>query len=115
MLFFFCGKKVLWDLFVSFIIMWSVIEVTYRLGFDQPASGGWVVLSYFVDVVFAVDMLVSFRTAILTKDGVVVGKGPVAVAYLKVGATECKECCVLGFRPLPAVGYCTSVVCALRI
>lgn len=77
----------LWDLFVSFVIMWSVIEVTYRLGFDRPASGGWLVLSYFIDVVFAMDMLVSFRTAILTKDGVVVGKGQVAVEYLKVGTT----------------------------
>lgn len=77
--------KVVWDLFVSSVIIWSVLEVTYRLGFDQPASGGWLVLSYVVDVIFCMDILVSFRTAILTKEGiVVVDKRQAAVTYVKV-------------------------------
>lgn len=67
------------------IIVWSVLEVTYRLGFDRPAQDGWVILSYGVDVLFFTDMLVSLRTALVKRDGeVVANQKQVAIAYLKV-------------------------------
>lgn len=67
------------------VIIWSVLEVTYRLGFNRPAQDGWVIFSYFVDALFFADMLVSLRTALLNKDGeVVANQRQVAVAYLKV-------------------------------
>lgn len=70
---------------MSTVIIWSVLEVTFRLGFDRPAHGGWVAFSYFVDVTFFSDMVVSFRTALLTKDGVVIAHPKqAACAYLKV-------------------------------
>lgn len=69
---------------MSAVIIWSVVEVTFRLGFDRPATGGWVILSYATEVLFFIDILVTFRTVLLTKDGIVVaGKGQVAKAYLK--------------------------------
>ena len=67
------------------IIIWSVLEVTYRLGFDRPAQGGWVILAYLVDALFFTDMLISLRTALVKRDGeVVANQKQVAVAYLKV-------------------------------
>lgn len=67
------------------VIIWSVLEVTYRLGFDRPADDGWIVLSYCVDALFFTDMLISFRTALVKRDGeVVANQKQVAVAYLKV-------------------------------
>lgn len=61
-----------------------MLEVTYRLGFDRPAQGGWVILSYCVDVLFFTDMLVSLRTALVKRDGAVVAnQKEVAIAYLK--------------------------------
>lgn len=79
--------QVMWDLWVSLVIVWSVVEVTFRLGFDRSASGGWLVFSYFVDVLFFLDMVVSFRTALLSKDGIVVAhQKQVAIAYFKVKA-----------------------------
>ncbi|CAM9898271.1 unnamed protein product [Ectocarpus sp. 8 AP-2014] len=76
--------KVSWDLWLSMVIIWSVLEVTYRLGFDRPPEGGWQVLSYFVDALFFADMLVTLRTALLDRDGeVVANQKQVAVAYLK--------------------------------
>lgn len=69
---------------MSAVIVWSVVEVTFRLGFDRPATGEWIILSYATEVLFFLDILVTFRTALLTKDGiVVVGKGQVAMTYLK--------------------------------
>ncbi|CBN79924.1 conserved unknown protein [Ectocarpus siliculosus] len=76
--------KVSWDIWLSMVIIWSVLEVTYRLGFDRPPEGGWQVLSYFVDALFFADMLVTLRTALLDRDGeVVANQKQVAVAYLK--------------------------------
>lgn len=69
---------------MSAVIVWSVVEVTFRLGFDRPATGSWIILSYATEVLFFLDMFVTFRTALLTRDGVVVaGKEQVARAYLK--------------------------------
>lgn len=46
-----------------------------------------MMLSYIVDIIFCVDIFVNFRTAILTKDGiVVVDKRQAAVMYVKVRA-----------------------------
>lgn len=67
------------------VIVWSVLEVTYRLGFDRPAQGGWVILAYCVDALFFTDMLISLRTALVKRDGeVVANQKQVAVAYLQV-------------------------------
>lgn len=67
------------------VIIWSVLEITYRLGFDRPAHGGWLVLAYCVDALFFTDMLISLRTALVKRDGeVVTNQKRVAVAYLKV-------------------------------
>lgn len=74
---------------MSLVIIWSVVEVTFRLGFDRPAEDGWLVFSYAVDVLFFLDMLVSLRTALLTKDGLIVAhQKQVALAYLKARALD---------------------------
>eukprot|EP00903_Cladosiphon_okamuranus_P018054 g16615.t1 len=76
--------KVSWDLWLSMVIIWSVLEVTYRLGFDRPAQDGWVVLAYCVDALFFTDMLISLRTALVKRDGeVVANQKQVALAYLQ--------------------------------
>lgn len=81
--------QVSWDLWLSTVIVWSVLEVTYRLGFDRPAQGGWVILSYCVDGLFLADMLVSLRTALVKRDGEVVAhQKKVAIAYLKARVTS---------------------------
>lgn len=65
--------------------VWSVMEVTFRLGFNRPARGGWIIGSYAIDLIFVVDMATSFRTALLTKDGIVIAhKRQAACAYLQV-------------------------------
>lgn len=74
---------------MSIITVWSIVEVTFRLGFDRPASGVWVISSYVVDSLFLMDMMISLRTALLTRDGTVVAhQKEVAVAYFKVGISE---------------------------
>ncbi|CAE7650867.1 unnamed protein product, partial [Symbiodinium pilosum] len=54
--------KVCWDLFVGVLIIYTIIAMTWRIGFDQAAQGGALVFDYAVDVVFAVDTILCFRT-----------------------------------------------------
>lgn len=39
MLVFWLVSQAFWDVFVAFFIVFSVLEVTFRLGFDAPAEG----------------------------------------------------------------------------
>ncbi|GMH86668.1 hypothetical protein TrVE_jg10705 [Triparma verrucosa] len=59
------GKKIAWDLFVGLLILWSVIMVPYRLGFDQePEDHSFMFyLDVLVDIMFGLDIALCFRTA----------------------------------------------------
>lgn len=75
--------KGFWDLIISFFITYSVLECTYRLSFNVDASGGWVFMGYAIDLLFACDMMVTFRTAIWDDTKLVVNQLSVACAYCK--------------------------------
>ena len=55
--------KVKWDLMVAVLIVYSTLIVPFRIGFDQTASELGAVVDVLVDVVFAIDIVASFRTA----------------------------------------------------
>mmetsp|Transcript_49674 Transcript_49674/g.115952 ORF Transcript_49674/g.115952 Transcript_49674/m.115952 type:complete len:1327 (-) Transcript_49674:54-4034(-) len=54
--------KVCWDVFVGVLIIYTIIAMTWRIGFDQAAQGWPLVFDYCVDAVFAVDTILCFRT-----------------------------------------------------
>merc|ERR1711865_660450 len=56
-------EKVYWDLTVGAFIVFSVIMVPYRLAFQVEPSGGEEVFDIIMDLVFLMDMVLSFRTA----------------------------------------------------
>jgi hypothetical protein len=58
-------KKVYWDMFVGALIIYSVLIIPLRIGFDvdvPPLSFGDI-FDILVDVMFVTDMIMSFRTA----------------------------------------------------
>jgi len=57
--------KQIWDACVGVIICFSVAVVPLRLGFDMPMSPEWLVIDWVTDVIFFVDIIVTFRTAYL--------------------------------------------------
>lgn len=76
--------KVAWDLGVAVFIMYSVLIVPYRLSWDIEPEGAAEVFDIFVDVFFAIDIVIAFRTSYLDEDGFyVVSLVKVAKAYLK--------------------------------
>ncbi|KAG1696183.1 hypothetical protein DVH05_018716 [Phytophthora capsici] len=54
---------VFWQFFVGIGIVYSIIVVPFRLGYDVDAVGGWYVLEMIIDSFFLMDILVNFRTA----------------------------------------------------
>lgn len=54
--------KICWDVFVGILIIYTMIAMTWRIGFDQAAQGGALIFDYAVDAVFAVDTVLCFRT-----------------------------------------------------
>ncbi|GMH49804.1 hypothetical protein TrRE_jg7485 [Triparma retinervis] len=61
------GRKISWDLFIGALIIWSVIIVPFRLGFDQEPEPGSVqeYVDIFQDIMFGIDILLCFRVAFL--------------------------------------------------
>jgi len=78
--------KAMWDLFVGALIVYSVVSVPFRIGFDyeaQPGSGFWI-FDWFVDCSFMLDMVVALRTAYVQTDGRLISDDQsIALAYLR--------------------------------
>eukprot|EP00931_Biecheleriopsis_adriatica_P055558 TRINITY_DN32880_c0_g2_i1.p1 TRINITY_DN32880_c0_g2~~TRINITY_DN32880_c0_g2_i1.p1 ORF type:complete len:1355 (-),score=283.65 TRINITY_DN32880_c0_g2_i1:72-4136(-) len=54
--------KVRWDVFCGIFIVYTLIAMTFRIGFDQEATGGALIFDFTVDFLFAVDTVLCFRT-----------------------------------------------------
>jgi hypothetical protein len=63
-------RKIMWDLLLGAIIVYSVLVITYRFSFNVDPDTSMTAVDGCVDVLFLVDMIVSFRTAFLDADGV---------------------------------------------
>jgi voltage-gated potassium channel Kch len=62
-------RKIAWDLLLGLIIVYSVCCIPYRIGFDDPATGGWDIFDIICDLTFAMDMLLNLNTAYEAGDG----------------------------------------------
>jgi len=56
--------KILWDIFVGFLILYSVIEIPWMIAFEREATGVLLGFDIFVDVVFGLDMLLTLHHCI---------------------------------------------------
>jgi Ion transport protein len=65
-------NKIKWDLYIGVLITLSVIIIPFRIGFEVEPKGGWIALDGLIDVCFAIDIVLNFRTAYVTDNGVYV-------------------------------------------
>jgi CRP-like cAMP-binding protein len=61
--------KVAWDLFVGVLIVFSVIDIPFRLAFGPDDSLAQTIIASTVDAFFWTDMALSFLTAYVDEDG----------------------------------------------
>ncbi|CAM9240666.1 unnamed protein product, partial [Ectocarpus fasciculatus] len=79
------GKwKIVWDIFIGALIMYSVVIIPYRIGFEQVAGPGAEAFDTCIDILFAVDIIATFNTAVddPQTDLLVVNRGDIALKYL---------------------------------
>eukprot|EP00500_Bicosoecida_sp_ms1_P000160 CAMPEP_0203810142 /NCGR_PEP_ID=MMETSP0115-20131106/2759_1 /ASSEMBLY_ACC=CAM_ASM_000227 /TAXON_ID=33651 /ORGANISM="Bicosoecid sp, Strain ms1" /LENGTH=1752 /DNA_ID=CAMNT_0050718925 /DNA_START=358 /DNA_END=5612 /DNA_ORIENTATION=- len=55
--------KLMWDILLAVLILYSVLLIPFRIGYDVEAEGVTLAFDYVVDVFFFIDMVVNFRTA----------------------------------------------------
>lgn len=61
--------KTKWDLILAAMILYSVTTVPWRIAFNVDAQNIWLALDILVDIFFAFDIIVSFRTGYVDEDG----------------------------------------------
>jgi len=77
-------RKMLWDVSVSLVIIYSVITITYQLGFGQEFSGTLANIDILVDCIFTLDILLTFNGAVIDKDELLVtDRRKIAYLYLR--------------------------------
>jgi hypothetical protein len=62
------SRKMLWDVTVSLVIVYSVITITYQLGFALEFTGTLANVDLVVDCIFALDIVITFNTAVIDED-----------------------------------------------
>ena len=64
-------SKQFWDVYVAALILYSVIEVPYRVGFNVPARDGWLAFGLFIDFCFFIDIILNFRQGYVEENGTI--------------------------------------------
>jgi hypothetical protein len=80
------GKKIIWDMLVGLMIMYSVVMVPYQIAFSTEAKGGGLVMEIVIDICFGCDMVMACNTAYFTQTVnrlLVTDKGMILKTYLK--------------------------------
>ncbi|EGZ17304.1 hypothetical protein PHYSODRAFT_503276 [Phytophthora sojae] len=75
--------KVRWDLWIGFIIAYSVILIPYRIGFGIDLSGWEQIMNYCFDSSFAVDVILNFFTGYYDEDVLVCELRRIRQRYLR--------------------------------
>ena len=61
-------RKIRWDLFCGILIVYSVMIIPWRIGFEVEATGLILIFDYMVDICFAFDMTFCFFTGIYDEE-----------------------------------------------
>ena len=58
----FNSTKLKWDVFVGLIVVFAVLIVPWKVGFNVPSTNMWIGLDIFADSIFLIDMILTFNT-----------------------------------------------------
>eukprot|EP01031_Cornospumella_fuschlensis_P038380 gene38380-46646_t len=54
--------KLLWDVFLSGLVLYSVIIIPYNIGFQMAPTNSQIKVDFMITAAFAVDILINFNT-----------------------------------------------------
>jgi hypothetical protein len=79
--------RIRWDLFIMFLATWNCFYVPFNVAFEADIFGKTpsAVMNWLIDILFMIDVVVNFRTAILDeKTGKEIYDGKIiALSYLR--------------------------------
>eukprot|EP00930_Biecheleria_cincta_P043155 TRINITY_DN2966_c0_g3_i1.p1 TRINITY_DN2966_c0_g3~~TRINITY_DN2966_c0_g3_i1.p1 ORF type:complete len:1469 (-),score=229.68 TRINITY_DN2966_c0_g3_i1:41-4447(-) len=62
-------RKILWDLAIGGLVIYSVLAITFRVSFSSSPGAVFVAFDIIIDIIFAADLIINFRTAFVDSDG----------------------------------------------
>lgn len=76
----------LWDCFVGLLILYSVLIIPYRIGFQVDPTSGEFIFDSIVDCLFFIDIIASFNTSYIdtATEITVTDRKLIAINYLKL-------------------------------
>jgi len=76
-------RKIRWDMYCGVLIVYSVLIIPWRIGFDVDATGLIAIFDICVDCCFAVDMFMCFWTAYTEEERLVTDLPTIRWNYVK--------------------------------
>lgn len=78
-------RKLIWDLFIAILIIYSALTVPLRIGFSISVTPTWRALDVLVDALFLTDIILAFRTAYAhpASGALIMSPRAIAVRYLR--------------------------------
>lgn len=73
--------KILWDFLCMFLIFYEILSIPFRISFDFEISNE---LSIFITVIFLMDILVTFNTAVWIKGSINYQYSVIFKQYMKL-------------------------------
>lgn len=57
-----------WDIFTAIILIFACATTPYYLAFEESDTTGWSIVNNIVDIIFLVDMVLTFNTVLVDDD-----------------------------------------------
>lgn len=78
-------RKLTWDVFIGLLVIYSVVIIPFRIGFEQTPDISLSIFDSIIDFSFAIDIALTFNTAVddPQTDLLIVGRSTIASKYLK--------------------------------
>lgn len=75
--------RIIWYLFICFLVCYSIIVIPLQLGYDVLNHGGWFVFDIFSDCCFMIDVILNFFTSYSGEQGRIWDLKTISIHYLK--------------------------------
>ena len=73
-----------WQIYVTLVLVFSSITTPYRISFTESDNLTWIVINYWVDCTFGIDILLTFFLAYEDEnEDLIHDRGIIAKSYLK--------------------------------
>jgi len=78
------SRKVIWDIWIALLILYSIIAIPFRIGFQIQSNLDSKIFDYIVDCFFCIDIILNFNTAVIVNEKLIINRKEIALNYFKL-------------------------------